>query len=117
MPVRDGANTLMVSDPGIPFDDDMTLDDPSYMQMWTLYEQALDKLEAWPVGGSFVGGYPVWIQGDDTPVSPASGNRMRLLAQIDTKLMDDTGLAWGDAGAMYLFIDSPRTFGFVVQCC
>jgi uncharacterized protein YwqG len=49
---------------------------------------------------SQVGGYPDWIQYDDTPSCPVCERRAEFVAAIGS---DDTDLLWGDAGYWYFF--------------
>lgn len=53
-----------------------------------------------PEDTSKVGGYPAWIQGDDTPACEACGGPMSFVAQLDQRL--DKALNFG-GGAGYLF--------------
>jgi uncharacterized protein YwqG len=49
---------------------------------------------------SQLGGYPVWIQADETPVCPICGKQAAFVAAIGS---DDTQLLWGDSGYWYFF--------------
>ncbi|MFL5733185.1 MAG: DUF1963 domain-containing protein [Chloroflexia bacterium] len=49
---------------------------------------------------SQLGGYPVWIQSDETPVCPVCGKQAVSVAAIGS---DDTQLLWGDSGYWYFF--------------
>ena len=79
-----------------------------------------EKLETAVIGDDFldyitqVGGYPQWMQGDETPLN-SSGKRMKLLLQISSE--DDANLMWGDADLVYIFYDpdNPGTFEYVRQ--
>ncbi len=118
LPVRDAADVLMLQDSAIPYDEHMTADDPAYMHLWSLYQEAVDELDAWPFEGSFLGGYPHWVQGDETPICPDTGERMRLLAQFDTQdaqVFEGLDMDWGEVGGLYLFAGASGRLGFVVQ--
>lgn len=76
---------------------------------------ALDEAEPWEpyseiaeglLGGepdyrTQVGGYPRFVQNADFPECPDCGERMALLAQIDSE--EEAGIMWGDSGSVYLF--------------
>lgn len=52
-----------------------------------------------------IGGYPQWVQGNDTPLCK-NGNPMKLLFQLDSD--DNAGIMWGDMGLLYIFYN-PNT--------
>jgi len=67
-------------------------------------ELVTDDEELW----DFLGGDPVWLQGDETP-----GAGWRLVAQ----LTDGFGLNFGDAGIGYVFVSPDGAEGrFLWQC-
>lgn len=49
---------------------------------------------------SQVGGYPDWVQNDDTPHCPICERRAELVGAVGS---DDTNLIWGDTGYWYIF--------------
>jgi hypothetical protein len=49
---------------------------------------------------SQLGGYPVWVQGDHTPLCPICGRRSLFVAAIGSH---DTDVIWGDSGYWYFF--------------
>jgi uncharacterized protein YwqG len=82
-------------------------------QPWTAYQQAVqDIIGEQPEITSCVGGYPRWIQGEETP------KKMSFLAQIDSE-EEKAGIMWGDVGSVYLFLlpNRPHTIRMVFQCC
>lgn len=83
---------------------------------WAAYESLKEKLTGGEGGTGTVGGYPDWIQGNDTPVCPRCMKGMELLAQIGSD--DEAGLMWGDAGDVYLFLcrEHPAETRLVMQC-
>jgi predicted DNA-binding WGR domain protein/uncharacterized protein YwqG len=69
--------------------------------------------EAWEhgarVGRSYaskLGGYPVWVQDDETPRCSQCKKPMRFVAQIDSQMHRavDRELVFGDSGSSYLFV-------------
>lgn len=105
----DNADALLVSCPDIQYSEELTADDPLYMEIWELYSDALDLLDAWPSESSHIGGWPVWVQGEDTP------SNMKLLLQLND--FDNAPFMWGDAGSLYLFYSDSGEFEIVVQGC
>jgi hypothetical protein len=78
---------------------------------WQAYQEAVNRLVGDQEITSCIGGYPRWIQGEETP------NGADLLAQIDSE--NEAGIMWGDVGSVYLF-RSPGPDGqasLVLQCC
>jgi hypothetical protein len=59
-------------------------------------------------GGSKLGGYPLWIQGAETPDCADCGSRMALCCQLGD---DDVGQNFGDCGVGYLFLCPRRCSG------
>jgi uncharacterized protein YwqG len=75
---------------------------------WENYEKIVEKLVGEPETRSQLGGYPLWIQGNEQPDSD-------LLFQIDSE--ENAGLMWGDAGLIYVFYnDKNNKIEFVLQC-
>jgi len=83
---------------------------------WGAYDSVVTKLAGEHEEGSQIGGYPMWIQGDETP-NTSDGKVMKLFFQIDSE--EKAGLMWGDVGLIYIFFDpdNARELGFVFQCC
>ncbi len=82
---------------------------------WEVYEYFTKKLTANGLGGNQLGGYPYWIQNDETPTDEA-GNQLQLLLQVDSD--DDAGLMWGDAGLLYFYYNTQtRKVDYIMQCC
>ena len=50
---------------------------------------------------TFIGGYPQWIESEQTPKCDICNNEMALLFQIDSEEQAD--LIWGDHGVAYVF--------------
>lgn len=84
---------------------------------WEAYQQVVEKLlevrEEKDIYFSRIGGYPIWIQGDETPVNQ-KGQPMKLLFQLDS----EGEFMWGDCGSVYVFYDphNIQHFEFVMQC-
>ena len=81
---------------------------------WAAYDNCVIKLLGNQDYCSFIGGYPLWIQGESTPSK--NGMRYKLLCQIDSE--DDAEIMWGDAGTIYLFYNpqDPKDIKFTLQC-
>lgn len=107
LPSRDGMFRLLKESPDIPFHNNLTLSDPEYMEMIELYQSALDALDAWVPESSHIGGWPLWVQGDDTPAD------MKLLLQLDD--LDSAAFQFGDVGSLYLFYSDDKEFGMKLQ--
>ena len=79
-----------------------------------------EKPESAVIGKDFldyitqIGGYPQWMQYDETPLN-LSGKGMKLLLQTSSE--DDANLMWEDDGLVYIFYDpgNPGTFEYVRQ--
>lgn len=72
-------------------------DDPS-----AAYERALELvLGETSKEYNYVGGYPKWIQGDNTPRCRICDGPMHQLLTIDSA--EEANLNWTDLGAVYLF--------------
>jgi uncharacterized protein YwqG len=81
---------------------------------WDSYDQVVEKLIGEQDYLSQLGGYPNWVQGEETPTD-GDGNPMKLLFQIDSE--DNAGLMWGDVGLIYVFYDeSSGKIEFTLQC-
>ena len=81
---------------------------------WQVYDHAIEKLIGKQDYQSQLAGYPMWLQGDETPKN-SSGEDMKLLFQIDS--VEEAGLIWGDAGLIYVFYDTAsQQLEFVLQC-
>ena len=64
---------------------------------WKNYGEIADKFVGEQNLGSQLGGYPDWIQGDESP----DKNDFTLLFQLDSER--DAGLTWVDCGMVYIF--------------
>ena len=62
-----------------------------------------DEVEAFPLDGEKLGGWPRWVQGIEYPLCPLCGTRMQLVLQVDSEKTLPT--MWGDMG-----------IGHVTQC-
>ncbi len=81
---------------------------------WESYEQVAAKLIGEKDYQSQLGGYPQWVQGDDTP-KDKDGNPMKLLFQIETD--EEIDLMWGPDGTVYVFYDPEQEkVEFIIQC-
>ena len=78
---------------------------------WQEYQHAAEAITGEHKICSVVGGYPRWIQGEQTP------DEAVLLAQIDSEV--EAGIMWGDVGSVYLFVSTsaPTRFYLILQCC
>lgn len=87
------------------------LDEP-----WKPYLSTVEQLIGEAGYVTMVGGYPYWVQYDATPKCSQCGERMELLAQIDSENV--AGIMWGDAGLVYLFVcpRHPFEIRFETQC-
>jgi uncharacterized protein YwqG len=72
-------------------------DDP-----FTTYKETAMKLSADIINKSKLGGYPNWIQYNDTPMLPDK-HPMKMLFQLISE--KNAGLEWGDYGILYIFYD------------
>jgi hypothetical protein len=61
----------------------------------------VEKQSDEPKEGSKLGGFPAWVQDDETPACATCGERMRFLLQLDA---DDIGANFGDVGVGYTFL-------------
>lgn len=78
---------------------------------WEAFNAAVAELVGDAEIRSQLGGYPKWIQGDETPED------MEFLAQIDSE--NAAELMWGDVGSVYLFVTTSGEpeFELIMQCC
>jgi uncharacterized protein YwqG len=81
---------------------------------WSLYAEITgDIFGADSCLGSWLGGYPAWLQGNDTPANE-NGQEYTFLMQVDSE--EDAGLMWSDMGLVYLFMDPvSKEFYFCLQ--
>lgn len=81
---------------------------------WDAYQKVAEKLVGEQGYRSQFGGYPKWVQGEDTPLN-ANGEPMKLLFQIDSE--NNADIMWGDVGLIYVFYDeTTRRIEFTLQC-
>lgn len=81
---------------------------------WEAYDMAVNKLIGQVSYQSQLGGYPSWVQGDETP-QDKEGKSTQLLFQINSEY--SAGLQWGDAGFIYVFYDEQtEQIEFTLQC-
>jgi uncharacterized protein YwqG len=77
------------------------------------YGEVVEKLvgEQDDFGNSQLGGYPQWIQGDDSP----KDKDFQFLFQIASE--DEAGVMWGDCGRIYVFYNPKNgKTEFTEQC-
>jgi uncharacterized protein YwqG len=81
---------------------------------WMPFDGAVNRLIGEQEISSFIGGYPMWIQGDETPV--INNIKYKFLCQINSE--ETAGIMWGDMGAIYLFYNpnDPTDIRFILQC-
>lgn len=82
---------------------------------WGAYKEVVAKLVGDQDLRSQTGGYPIWLQGENTPKN-SKGEYMKMLFQVDSESNAD--LMWGDGGLVYVFYD-PNDVGnneFILQC-
>jgi uncharacterized protein YwqG len=91
--------------------DDIESEDP-----WEEYDSIVKELGGFKDFATTIGGYPFWVQGAETLECDLCGNRMKLLAQIDSE--EKANLGWGDCGLVYLFFceNHPLEIKFILQC-
>ena len=86
---------------------------------WDYYDEAAARLTKYRSSDNHtvLGGYPLWMQGDYTPMCPECGERMASL--IDIASDKAAGLQWGDEGHLYLFYcpSHPGVVRMVIQSC
>jgi hypothetical protein len=83
---------------------------------WQPYLSTAEQLVGEAGYTTMIGGYPLWVQSEATPDCPLCGQRMELLAQIDSERA--AGIMWGDSGLVYLFVcpDHLSEIRFEMQC-
>jgi uncharacterized protein YwqG len=81
---------------------------------WEPFDNAVNKLVGEHDFNSFIGGYPMWIQGDETPI--INDIKYKLLCQINSE--EAANIIWGDMGAVYFFYNpnNPTDIKFTLQC-
>jgi len=78
---------------------------------WRNYKEIAEKLVGEQEYRSQLGGYPQWVQGNESPKS----KNYDLLFQIDSE--SDAGLMWGDCGLIYVFYNREnKTTEYLLQC-
>ena len=81
---------------------------------WEQYQNVVNKLIGEKDLQSQLGGYPKWIQGEETP-HENNGEKIKFLFQIDSE--DNADLMWGDVGLIYVFYDEKKEhIEFKLQC-
>jgi len=82
---------------------------------WVNYGDVVKELTGKNDFQSNFGGYPHWVQGNDTPHNE-QGKELPLLFQLDSE--ENAGLMWGDCGLIYIFYDPEKhgNYSFVFQC-
>ncbi|MDQ2793043.1 MAG: DUF1963 domain-containing protein [Bacteroidota bacterium] len=104
------------AEPSLPDDDELEVISPATQALcqqlepddWQVaYNSAVDELIGEQDFGSWVGGYALWLQGDN----PTG----KFWLEFDST--DD--FSWGDAGLLYFFSDpaNPLDISFQLQCC
>ncbi|MCT4615304.1 MAG: YwqG family protein [Marinifilaceae bacterium] len=82
---------------------------------WEEYDNMVTKLIGEQDFKSQIGGYPQWVQGEETPKMD-NGSNMKFLFQIDSE--SDANIMWGDVGLIYVFYDEQsQKIEFIMQCC
>ncbi|HVP10294.1 MAG TPA: DUF1963 domain-containing protein [Phycisphaerae bacterium] len=101
--------------------------DPELMLAWLFntgpepgeaYEEEREKLikHKEKEAVSQIGGYPVWILFDSTPLCGVCNKPKALLVQIKSE--EAAGLKWGDSGSVYFFVcpEHSATVDLFMQC-
>ncbi|EMY3479102.1 DUF1963 domain-containing protein [Flavobacterium psychrophilum] len=79
------------------------------------YDEIVKELTGQDDYQSQIGGYPKWLQGENTPQNE-KGENLKLLIEMDSQ--DDAGIMWGDSGLLYFFYDEKsKKVEFELQCC
>lgn len=81
---------------------------------WGAYKEVASKHVGDQDLRSQIGGYPIWLQGENTPKN-SKGDYMKLLFQVDSESNAD--IMWGDGGLVYVFYnpDDIKITGFILQ--
>lgn len=80
-----------------------------------IYNEIVKELTGQDDFQSQIGGYPKWLQGENTPRNE-KGDDLKLLIEMDSQ--DDAGVMWGDSGLLYFFYDEKsKKVEFELQCC
>lgn len=69
---------------------------------WEAYRELVHECVPKQRFQSQLGGYPIFVQGNETPISK-NGKPMELLFQIDSE--ENADLRWADMGMVYVFYD------------
>lgn len=80
------------------------------------YQEAGEAIGSHMEPFTSIGGYPLWIQGPAENICPLCKKKMPLMCQIDSE--HKPGLAWGDAGCLYVFqcLEHLDKFAIEMQC-
>lgn len=79
---------------------------------WAPYEKTSEKLIGKTPYRTQIGGYPKWVQGEETPI--LGDNLMDLLLQVDCE--ENAGVFWGNLGMVYIFYDlATKKIEFIFQ--
>jgi uncharacterized protein YwqG len=83
---------------------------------WTEYAAAVEALGGFDDFATTIGGYASWVQSEEILECGVCGNRLALLAQIDSE--EKAGLNWGDSGLVYLFFckEHVSEIKLILQC-
>lgn len=68
---------------------------------WAPYEKISEKLVGRQPYRTQLGGYPKWVQGEETPI--VGEGLVDLLLQVDCE--ENAGVFWGNIGMVYIFYD------------
>lgn len=83
---------------------------------WEAYDSAVKELGGFDDFATTIGGYASWVQSEEILDCDVCGNRLELLAQIDSE--EKAGLGWGDSGLVYLFFckEHVSEIKLILQC-